>query len=60
MIMGSKGCSEQESAGCHFGTLGDFFMNRKNHLTLTYLTAILFLPMKINVRKDEKWHPTSC
>ena len=26
MIMGSKGCSEQESAGCHFGTLGIFFM----------------------------------
>ena len=26
---GSKGCPEQESAGCHFGTLGRIFLRAK-------------------------------
>ena len=27
---GSKGCPEQESAGCHFGTLGRIFLYKQN------------------------------
>ena len=28
---GSKGCPEQESAGCHFGTLGRNFLRQKQN-----------------------------
>ena len=28
---GSKGCPEQESAGCHFGTLGRNFLGEKQN-----------------------------
>ena len=28
---GSKGCPEQGSAGCHFGTLGQIFIRQKQN-----------------------------
>ena len=33
---GSKGCPEQESAGCHFGTLGRNFLKGKNKMAAKY------------------------
>ena len=60
IVSGSRGCPEQESAGCHFGTLGRIFLGAKKKwppdIFRSNMMRMIFQQMKPETRVIPHFH----